>query len=186
MPSERRRALDDRDSGAVAVETALVSLLLLTLIFGIVETSFLFKDWLTVSTAARAGARMGSSEPRMLNFAQDSADQVTNSMAGLNTGNIQQVWVYRTTGTTGSPPASCTSSFSCVPFTWVGSKLTTTLSANWPNTSQNACAGDPARDAVGVYVKYKHAGLGFFFTNAIVAESTVMWLEPTTAAICKP
>jgi Flp pilus assembly protein TadG len=188
MPSERRRALDDRDSGAVAVETALVSILLLTFIFGIVETSFLFKDWLVVSAAARAGARMGSSEPRVPNFAQDSADQVTNSIAGLDPTNILAVWVYRTTGTTGTPPASCTSSVwptYCVPFTWDGTKLATTFSGNWPSTKQNAC-GDTSRDALGVFVKYKHSGMGFFFKNAIVSESTVMWLEPTTSAICKP
>ena len=188
MPSERRRLLGQHDRGAVAVETALVSMLLLTLIFGIVETSFLFKDWLTVSTAARAGARMGSSEPRVTAFAQDSADQVTNSLAGLNGNNLQAVWVYRTTGTTGPPPASCTSGSSCVPFTWNGTKLVSasTPSLNWTAASQNACAGDAARDALGVYVKYKHTGLGFFFTNAIVAESTVMWIEPTPTAICKP
>ena len=75
-----------------------------------------------------------------------------------------------------------------MPFTWNGTKLVSasTPSPNWTAASQNACAGDPARDALGVYVKYKHTGLGFFFTNAIVAESTVMWIEPTPSAICKP
>jgi Flp pilus assembly protein TadG len=187
MPSVRRRALGDRDSGAVAVETALVSTLLLVLIFGIVETSFLFKDWLTVSAAARAGARMGSSEPRVATFAQDSVDQVTNAIAGLTPGNIQKVWVYRTTGVTGSPPASCDSGSKCVPFTRSGSTFTTSSSGNWAASTQNACAGDDTRDAIGVYVEYKHAGMGFFFKNAIVRESTVMWIEPiSTSLICKP
>ena len=36
-------------------------------------------------------------------------------------------------------------------------------------------------------MKYKHsAPLGFFFNNAIVSESTVMWIEPSFALICKP
>ena len=103
MPSERRRPRGDRDSGAVAVETALVSMLLLTLLFGIVDSSFLLKDWLTVSAAARAGARMGASEPRVATFAQDSADQVTNAISGLNPANLQEVWVYKADKVTGLP-----------------------------------------------------------------------------------
>ena len=59
--------------------------------------------------------------------------------------------------------------------------------ATGPTPSQNACAGDPNRDALGVYVKYKHTSpLGFFFNNATVSESTVMWIEPTISTICKP
>jgi Flp pilus assembly protein TadG len=183
-----------RDSGAVAVETAVVSMFLIILLFGIVETSFLFKDWLSVSAAARAGARMGASQPRVVNFAQASADQVTNALSDLNPASLQTitVWVYKTTGTTGSPPATCNSSSSCVPFTWNGTQLTTSSLGNWLNTSQDACAGDVTtapnlRDSLGVYVKYKHTSpLGFFFNNSTISQSTVMWIEPwTTDVHCK-
>jgi Flp pilus assembly protein TadG len=189
MPWQRWEPTGRRDSGAVAVETAAVSMFLVILLFGIVESSFLFKDWLSVSAAARAGARMGASEPRTSSFAQDSADQVTASLSDLNPANLQEVWVYRTTGTTGLPDsgsfASCTT---CVKFTWnatTGSLMRS--SDNWPSTSQNACAGDATRDSLGVYVKYRHTSpLGFFFNNATISESTVMWVEPTSSAICKP
>jgi len=195
MPSMRWESTGHRDSGAVAVETAVVSMLLIILLFGIVESSFLFKDWLSVSAAARAGARMGASQPRIPNFAQASADQVTNALSDLNPANLQAVWVYKTTGATGPPPASCNSSSSCVPFTWnVNTKqLTTSSLGNWLNTSQNACAGDVTtapnlRDSLGVYVKYNHtSGLGFFFNNSTISQSTVMWIEPwTTDVHCKP
>jgi len=195
MPSRRREFTGHRDSGAVAVETAVVSMLLIILLFGIVESSFLFKDWLSVSAAARAGARMGASQPRIANFAQASADQVTNALSDLNPANLTYVWVYKTTGATGSPPANCNSSSSCVPFTWnVNTKqLTTSSLGNWLNTSQNACAGDVTtapnlRDSLGVYVKYNHtSGLGFFFNNSTISQSTVMWIEPwTTDVHCKP
>jgi Flp pilus assembly protein TadG len=173
----------------------MVSMLLIVLLFGIVESSFLFKDWLSVSAAARAGARMGASQPRMPNFAQASADQVTNALSDLNPANLQAVWVYKTTGATGSPPANCNSSSSCVPFTWDpnAKQLTTLYVGNWLNTSQDACAGDVTtapnlRDSLGVYVKYKHTSLlGFFFNNSIISQSTVMWIEPwTTDVHCKP
>jgi Flp pilus assembly protein TadG len=188
MPSKRWDCMGHRDSGAVAVETAVVSMLLIILLFGIVESSFLFKDWLSVSAAARAGARMGASQPRVANFAQASADQVTNSLSDLNPANLQAVWVYKTTALTGPPPATCNSSSSCVPFTWNGSQLTTGSAGNWLNTSQNACAGDPARDSLGVYVKYTHTSpLGFFFNGSTISQSTVMWVEPWTGDVhCKP
>ena len=194
MPAKRRGLLGRCDSGAVAVETALVMTVLVMLLFGIVDSSFLFKDALSVSAAARAGARMGASQPRVSNFAQAAADQVTNSLSDLNPALLQAVWVYKTTSTgasAGLPDsgsfASCTT---CVKFTWNALASPPALvpsSDNWASTSQNACAGDPARDVLGVYVQYKHRSpLGFFFNNLVISESTVMWIEPTTSAICHP
>jgi Flp pilus assembly protein TadG len=189
MP-QRWRSMGRRDSGAVAVETAGVSLFLVILLFGIVESSFLFKDWLAVSAAARAGARMGASQPRSASFAQDSANQVANALASQNPANVQEVWVYRTTSSTGLPDSGSFASCAvCVKFSWnAASKSLTQFAGSWANTSQNACAGDPARDSLGVYVKYKHTSpLGFFFKNMILTESTVMWVEPWTSdAHCKP
>jgi Flp pilus assembly protein TadG len=196
MPWERRRSTVHRDSGVVAVETGIVSMLLVILLFGIVESSFLFKDYLAVSAATRAGARMGASQPRIASvagspdFAQLSANQVTNSITGLIPANLLEVWVYKASATTGLPDsdsfASCTV---CVKFTWnaASKSLTPKVGTTWPAPNQNACPGDPLRDSLGVYVKYQHSSpLGFFFKNAIVSQSTVMWVEPTTAAICKP
>jgi Flp pilus assembly protein TadG len=82
-------------------------MLLVILLFGIVESSFLFKDYLAVSAAARAGARMGASQPRIASvagspdFAQLAANQVTNSITGLIPANLQVVWVYKASATTG-------------------------------------------------------------------------------------
>ena len=188
MPSARRHNTGHRDSGAIAVETALVSMLLVTLLFGIVDTSFLLKDWLTVSAAARAGTRMGASQPRQPNFADDSAVQVTNAIAGLDPANLQEVWVYRATYATGLPASGSTCSSDCVKYTWnSGLKKLQESSNTWPHLNQNACPGDVNRHVLGVYVKYRHsAPLGFFFNNAIVSESTVMWIEPSFALVCKP
>jgi hypothetical protein len=188
MPSERWQPTGSRESGVVAVETAIVSLLLIGLVFGIVESAFLLKDWITVSAAARAGARMGASQPRMPNFASDSAAQVTNSISGLNPANIQEVWVYKAVYGTGLPESGPTCPTNCVKYRWLsGGTGLTYLSGTWPASSQNACAGDPNRGVLGVYLKYKHtAPLGTFFNNAIVSESTAMWIEPLSiSTICK-
>ncbi len=196
MPSERAKSTGHRDNGAVAVETAAVSLLLIIILFGIVESSFLFKDWISVSAAARAGARMGASQPRSHSFAQDTADQVASAVSDLDPANIQEVWVYKAavtanTTTSTNKPFGFTD-FSncsvCVKYVWSASTKSLTQSwGNWPWASQNACAGDSARDSLGVYVKYRHTSpLRFFFNNLTMSESAVMWIEPTSAAICKP
>jgi hypothetical protein len=133
---------------------------------------------------------MGASQPRLANFAQLSADQVTNAVSSLTPASIEAVWVFKTTGATGLPDsgsfASCTA---CVKYTWDPAlkKLTTVSTAGWPATSQNACAGDPNRDALGVYVRYRHQSpLGLLFNGTIMKESTVMWIEPTAETICRP
>ena len=187
MPSKRRVPAGHRDSGAVAVETAAVSLMLVILMFGIVECSFLFKDWLGVSAAARAGARMGASQPRSASFAQDTADQVTTAISDLVPANIQEVWVYKASATTGLPVSGATCSSSCVKFTWSAGQLQP-LSDTWSATSQQACADPAFRDTLGVYLKYRHTSpLGFFFNNTTISESTVMWIEPiTSTSVCKP
>lgn len=63
-PSQRacREAPDRRreERGATLVEAALVYPLLFLLLFGIVEFGLAFKDYLTVSHAARDGARAGA------------------------------------------------------------------------------------------------------------------------------
>lgn len=198
MPSDRREPTGNRDSGAVAVETALVSTLLIILLFGIIESSFLFKDGLAVSAASRAGARMGASQPRLAgtpDFAQLSANQVINALSDFTPANLQEVWVYKSSGTTKYPDSgSFASCNTCVKFAWnAGSHSLVPTYSNWPASSQNACSGDvgPApnlRDSLGVYVKYRHSSpLGFFFNNLTVSESTVMWIEPWFAtAMCKP
>jgi Flp pilus assembly protein TadG len=171
------------ERGAVAVETALVMMLLLTVLFGIVESSFLFKDAITVSSASRAGARMGSSLPREANFAQLSSAQVANAMKGLDTNRITKVWIYGA-DSTGEPPTACGSQ--CI--SYEGSTGVFTLVANnWAATSQNACAGDPNRSRLGVYVEYRHdAVLGMFFDERAVSGNTVMVLEPRVKdKVCK-
>ena len=51
-----RRARTD-DSGAAAVEFALVSLLLVTLLIGIMQFGYIFYQWVELTSAAREGAR---------------------------------------------------------------------------------------------------------------------------------
>ena len=199
MPSQGWESKGHRDSGTVAVETAFVSMFLVMLLFGIIESSFLFKNNLVVAAATRAGARMGASQPRIASvsgspdFAQLAANQVTNAITDLIPANLQQVWVYKATATTGLPDSGSFASCNvCDKFTWnVVTQSLVDTSSNWPALNQDACSGDPfsgtpSRDSLGVYIQYKNSSpLGFFFSKVIINQSTVMWIEPTTAPICR-
>ena len=57
---DRRRRLRKRsERGAVAVEAALVTPILLILVFGIIEMGFLMKDDIALTSAVRNGGRIG-------------------------------------------------------------------------------------------------------------------------------
>ena len=179
------------DRGAVAVEAALITPVLLLMVFGIVELSLLLKDDLAVSSAVRAGARTGSSLPRFddgtTDFAQLAADQVARSADALDLPGVS-LTVYAA-GVDGNPegggsPDSC--SIRCVHFRYDTATATFVRSGGtWTASSINACPGDPAQDAIGVYISYPHhlAALGGTFT---LADRAVMAFEPVAPTLgCK-
>jgi Flp pilus assembly protein TadG len=172
----------------VAVETALVSLVLLTIMYGVVETSFLYRDALVVSSASRAGARVASSLPRDASFASAGVGQVADALGNsMDLSRVTAVWVFKANPATGLPDsgsfASCTS---CVKYLGTSGGLVVDGAAGWSATAQDACAG--TQDTLGVYVQYRYPSrLGWFFTNQRLQESTVMRLEPYTGAgTCRP
>jgi len=187
--AERRRAR--RESGAVAIEAALLTPLLLLLFFGIIEFGMLYKDYLAVTSSVRAGARMASAEPRVTSYATDAADQVAKEAAALDMNRVNELWVYKATAS-GYPVGSNGTSFnactSCVKFTWNNTtKKFVQQSSSWASTQQNACSGDAAHDSVGVYMKYTYQGVtGLIFNEMPLEEHTVMSLEPIpTTKTCK-
>jgi Flp pilus assembly protein TadG len=78
-----RRRLSGDETGAAAVEFALVAMLLFLLVFGIIEFGFIFNRWLTLTHAAREGVRE-------LAIGEDPAVAEANSegSAGPNTAKF--------------------------------------------------------------------------------------------------
>lgn len=190
----RRRVLRgrrlQRDRGSVAVEAALVTPLLLLLLFGIIEFGMVFKDWLTITSSVRAGARIASAEPRNNNFAIDAAAQVAREGSAIDMSTVTKLWVYKADAS--GQPVGVSSDFSscsaCVRFTWNASTKSFDVAYNgWSATTQNACAGDPGRNSVGVYLEADHqAFTGLIFDHLKLSSNTVMSLEPIpTATACK-
>ena len=68
--------------GAAMVEAAIVTPLLLLLVFGIIEFGFLYKDALTVGIGSRAGARVGSAAADTCRSLAIEARTLRNSRVG--------------------------------------------------------------------------------------------------------
>lgn len=187
---QRVRSRPSSEAGAAAVEAALVTPLILLMLFGIIEFGMVFKDWLGVTSAVRAGARIASAEPRVATFATDAAAQVAREGSAIDKSSITKLWVYKTDAA--GDPVGVTGDFvscsACVQFKWNSSTNSfTQTSSSWSATNQNACLGDANRNGVGVYMEVKHqAFTGLIFDHLDLTSHTVMTLEPIPSTVgCK-
>jgi len=192
----RRRIFGER--GASAVEAVIVTPVVMALIFGIIELGFVFKDYLAVAGAVRAGVRIAAASPRTSTFAQLSADRVAKTGGAMDFKDVQQMWVYKVdpTDPTSSKPFGKTDfdhgCDPCVQFGWdVGTHAFVSTSDTWLASTQNACSssslGGPP-DRIGVYLKLKHdAFTGLLFNTLYISESSILSLEPVPVeGGCKP
>jgi hypothetical protein len=175
-----RRGQVGDEGGAALVEFALVLPLLLLLLFGIIEWSFVFRDSLAVASATRTGARTASAMPRSATFADSTARAVATAVDSLPEDAVQELWVYKA-GTNGMPVGrsdfgDCTT---CVKYRWDGahSQFVRQSGTTWDPATQDACAGES--DAVGIWLKVHHHFLtGFFGADMDLTDRSVMNLEP--------
>jgi len=86
---EKRRS---RRAGGVSVEAALLTPLLITLLFGIIEFGFVFKDLLVVHQAAREGARIAAVGATTAEI----ANRIDNSAPTLTIDDLTIALEYRT------------------------------------------------------------------------------------------
>lgn len=176
----RRRMLGER--GASAIEAALVTPVVIALLFGIIELGFVFKDYLAVAGAVRSGVRIASANPRTSTFAQIAANNVASTGGAMNFNDVQQLWVYKVDTLTDKPIgftdfSDCTI---CVKFHWVASSRSfVTTSDNWSASTQYACSAPPGPDRIGVYLQLKHnAFTKLVFSSVNIAEASILTLEP--------
>jgi Flp pilus assembly protein TadG len=187
-----------RDRGASAVEAAIVTPLVMAMLFGIIELGFVFKDYLAVAGAVRAGVRMASASPHNASFAQSAADRVAAIGGAMNFKDVRQLWIYKVNPATATQSwqdkpigfgdfSNCTT---CVKFRWDTSVIPNAFTPitggpeSFLASSQNACSasgpGGPP-DRIGVYIQLKHdAFTGLVFNTVTISEASVMTLEPMT------
>ncbi len=185
------------EHGAVAVEAALVLPLLCVLVFGMVEFAFVMKDYASVSSMTRTGARIasvgadhgpgtcetgttappctGASSPAL---AQEAADAIQRSGAVANPTLVDYVLIYKANsdgypGAAGNTtmPTDCSATANCVKFTWRDSlKQFRYTSGSWDSTTISACFPGSATkpmDRVGVYLSATHPMITGFFGTGL-------------------
>lgn len=203
-----RTSRSRRERGASAVEFALVVPILVILLLGIIEMAFLMRDYVSMSSAVRAGARTSSAaadagegtceasaDPPPCTpdsvpaFAQAAADTIQKAGTAMPTQDIDWLMIYES-GSNGYPigqsTLQCTSN--CVIYVWDDALGKFRYSSGtWASASVNACINDPDRDTVGVGMQANHRWLsGMFGDGKEMQERTVMQFEPLEADRCKP
>jgi hypothetical protein len=159
-----RRRRTRGDTGAVAVEAALVTGAVFLLIFGIVEFAFLARDYVGVSSAARVGARIASTaadegpcvaDPADVvpcparsvpELAQKAADDIGQSVVALPEDSVRYIMVYKANEAgfpnsfTDMPEmAQCLSE--CVVYKWYAAQERFRyFQGFWDSSQINACA----------------------------------------------
>lgn len=200
------------ERGAAAVEFALVVPLLLTFLLGTVELGLYMKDYVSMSSSVRAGARSASAaagdgpakcpvvncSPIRPTFTQAAADTMQTAGMAMNSDDIEWIMVY-SANAEGYPsgsskltgvPTSCPAD--CVKYVWnEASNRFVYSSGTWNSALVNACLNDIGRASVGVAMRAKHnwmTGLigGLMGGDKVMTERTVMQFEPLEQDRCKP
>lgn len=161
----RARAARRRDEeGAVAVEAALITGVVFLIIFGILEFTFIGRDYVGVTSAARVGARIASTAadagpcvpeptdevpcPNKLvpELAQQAADEIGRSVTALPKDSISHLLVYKAnqSGNPSAPravPTLATCVTECVAYKWYPAQNRFRyFQGTWNSSQIDACA----------------------------------------------
>ncbi len=188
--------------------------LLLTFLLGTVELGLYMKDYVSMSSSVRAGARSASAAAdagpgtcqasanpppctpaSAPGFAQAAADTMQTAGMAMNADDVDWVMIYSANdkgfpGSNGSTsiPTSCPAK--CVKYVWdAGLNKFRYSSGSWSSASVNACVNQS--ESVGVILQARHnwmTGLigGLMGGNKVMNERTVMKFEPLEQDRCKP
>jgi hypothetical protein len=178
------------DRAATLVEAAIVAPVILLLVFGIIQISFVFRSASITTTAARAGARLGASvygdaTPSTQGATRQSMiDAVEAALDDLRAEATPSRLLIYESDASGNPQSGTTESCgaSCVEYRWNASAdQFDYYGGGWVDPDN---CGDTI-DRLGVYVEVDHeASTPLFQSNFEVDEKTVMRLEPGQFAVC--
>ena len=180
-----------REKGASLVEVGLIVPMLILLSIGLSEVGFLVVDYITVTNAARSGARTGAAAADDPNADQFILNVVEEAVCNLRFSNVESVAIYKA-GVTGAIPDPLNSDVNV----WVnngplsglpcdnaavhGFSMGTNCCA-WTSTGRDRVP--PDFDAIGVEITFSHSSVtGIFpFPTVNWTEAAIMQLEPDTS-----
>ncbi len=189
-PDTNRRLEGDR--GAALVEAAIVLPFIILVVFGIVELGFLFRSAAVVNGSTRSGVRLaaanygsastGASQTSVIDNVRLTVEKDLSTRAAVDTPAY--LWIYKSDAS-GNPPSGNfgTCGTPCWVYTWnAGTGHFQLASGAW--ASPVVCG--TTHDAVGVYVRVRHAPIGFtsFMGTIDITEHSVMVIEPPNPNTC--
>lgn len=176
------------EDGAAMVEFAVVFALLLTLALGAFEYGMLFRDWLSVTVAAREGGRVAASAATYGQADCVILEAAAGALQSLNSGELDEIHIYRSDAN-GSYPGSSSSYnrryrpaqpsdpsiVACSGTQWVALHL----GGNWDPADRDNSGVDA--DWIGVRVVFDHNWMtDFLWWSGSVSSSddAVFRMEP--------
>jgi len=190
------------DRGATLAEAAILTPLLVVLLFGVLEFGGAFRDYLTLNNTVTAAARQASIQGDDPEADYQIVQQVARSSAAFPASEIDLIVVYHPASPDAPPPAACLAGTSvpdggvdatgaCNVYTadalgWAGSSAHWGCGAGsadgaWCPTDRKTALSGPngPPDDLGVYVRITHPYLtGLFGRSLALAKSSVIELEP--------
>lgn len=155
----------------------MVSLLLVTILLGIMEMGLAFKDWLSISSAARAGARVGSAIGQDPNADCAILEAIGADLDLVGTSAVEEVWIFDANQSTGDPtgpkqvyrPAGGSDPISCAG--WF-------LAEGGWGPSERVVSSDDL-SLLGIRIKFQHDWVtGFFPFSGNWQDDAIMRMEP--------
>lgn len=171
----------EEDSGSALVETAIVLSLLMVLAIGAFEWGMAFRDWLSVSSATREGARVAASAGKVADADCAILEATAGSLLSIDEARIQLVDIYNS-DSTGAPtgqlqryrpksPDDPEASLVCTNWFLLGNAYPPSIRDN---------IGDE-RDWVGVRLEFTHSwktGLFWWSGGVTWSDRTIILMEP--------
>jgi hypothetical protein len=177
----------NRDQGASLVEVGIVLPLLLVLGIGLAEVGFLVVDYVTVTNAARSGARTGAAAARDPGADTAILEVVEEDICNLQFSDFDTVTIkIYEAGADGSVPDPAGSLVN----EYTNAGALTCGSVGHGFSCSNGCPWAPAGrdnvlpslDQLGVEITYSHDSITGIMPSLdlTLVESAVMQLEPNT------
>jgi hypothetical protein len=174
------------DRGASLVEVGLILPILILLAIGLSEIGFLVVDYLTVTNAAREGARTGAAAADFDQGGVDADDLILEAIeeaaCNLRYGDLEVVRIFKA-DSDGEPIVGFMNEYSPSGSLNCGSPLNALSCDNgcpWAAASRDRVP--PTLDVLGVEVTFSHTTVTGLFPLPTVdwTETAVMQIEPDT------
>lgn len=189
------------ENGAVLVEVVLILPLLMLISLAVFDLGLGWKASMTVTNAARAGARVASNLGVSATADKSALASIAASLGTVPVSEIDVIVIYRATTADGDVPADCltgstratggSSTSQCNVYTGAeafAASTSTTFTGNcgssrdrfWcPSTRGNSQAASTGPDYLGVYVRINHTTkTKAFGSTMVVKDRAVMRIEP--------